>query len=265
MAQTRRESWRKRPFATGRSVLALVLREMSTAFGRSMGGYLWAILEPAAGIALLTMAFSLVFRAPPIGNSFPVFYATGLLPFLLYTDIAGKVAQSIRFSRQLLFYPRLTFVDAIIARFLLNFFTQIMVFAILMTGLLAFNHGAVIVDLPAVILALVMAASLALGIGTINCYLFLSFPSWERIWMILNRPMFLISGIFFTFESVPREYREYLWFNPLVHVIGQSRSGFFPTYEAAYVSATYVFAIALISLTTGLLLLNRSHRDLVNS
>ena len=45
----------RRRFASLRAIAALVLREMSTTNGRSPGGYLWAILEPAAGIALLTI------------------------------------------------------------------------------------------------------------------------------------------------------------------------------------------------------------------
>ncbi|MDJ0823602.1 MAG: sugar ABC transporter permease, partial [Paracoccaceae bacterium] len=41
-----RPAYRRRRFATARAVMALMLREMSTSFGRSPGGYLWAILEP---------------------------------------------------------------------------------------------------------------------------------------------------------------------------------------------------------------------------
>ena len=50
--------------STPRTLVALVMREMSTTYGRSALGYLWAILEPVAGIMLLTAIFSLAFRAP---------------------------------------------------------------------------------------------------------------------------------------------------------------------------------------------------------
>ena len=49
----------------GRTVLALMLREMATTYGRSAGGYLWAILDPVLGIALLSVLFSLALRHPP--------------------------------------------------------------------------------------------------------------------------------------------------------------------------------------------------------
>ena len=45
---------RKRPrFQMGRTVVALMLREMATTYGRSAGGYAWAILDPVLGVTLL--------------------------------------------------------------------------------------------------------------------------------------------------------------------------------------------------------------------
>ena len=38
-----------------RVVFALIIREMSTTYGRSAGGYIWAILEPVGAIALMSL------------------------------------------------------------------------------------------------------------------------------------------------------------------------------------------------------------------
>lgn len=253
-----------RKFKTPRTVAALLLREMASTHGRSSVGYLWAVLEPVAGIFLLTFVFSLAFRAPPMGNSFAFFYASGFLPFVAYLDVSQKLSQAIRFSRPLLFYPGVTYVDALAARFLLNAMTQVLVVAIVIAGMIPVLGIEAILDLPAIGLSLLMVGALALGIGTLNCFLTEMFPSWERIWAILNRPFFIISAIFFLFESVPQPYRDWLWFNPMVHVVGQMRRGFFPTYEGAYISPGYVFSLSAICLLAGLLLLGRYHRDLVN-
>lgn len=37
------------PFATFRTVMAMVLREMTATYGRTPGGYIWAIIEPVGG------------------------------------------------------------------------------------------------------------------------------------------------------------------------------------------------------------------------
>lgn len=264
MATHSRAPTTARSFKAPRTIMALILREMETTYGRSAGGYLWAILEPVAGIALLTFLFSLAFRSPPIGTNFAMFYATGILPFLCYMDVSQKLAQSLRFSRQLLFYPGVTFVDALVARFVLNFLTQIMVFYILIFGIQTIYDTRTILDLPAITISLAMAGVLAAGIGVMNCFLTSAYPAWERVWAILNRPMFIISCIFFTFESVPHPYRDILWYNPLVHIVGAMRSGFYPGYDAGYVSHAYVFGLGLVLLVLGLVLLKRFHRDILN-
>lgn len=42
------------------------------------------------------------FRTPPLGTNFAIFYATGVVPFMTYLDMSGKVANSIRYSKPLL-------------------------------------------------------------------------------------------------------------------------------------------------------------------
>src|SRR5690606_17476223 len=113
-----------------RSVFALMLREMSTTYGRSPGGYLWAVGDPVAGVLLLSIVFSLAFRSPPLGTNFPLFYATGFLPFMAYTELTMKIGQAIRYSRPLLTYPTVTFVDALLSRLLLNLLTNVVIFII---------------------------------------------------------------------------------------------------------------------------------------
>ncbi len=246
----------RRP-GTTRSVAALILREMATTYGRSPGGYLWAVLEPVAAIALLSFAFSLAFHAPSLGHSFPLFYATAYLPYMLFHDVSAKTAQAIRFSRPLLSFNAVSWFDVLLARFLLNFFTHLVVGTLVIgTMLLAFETRAA-PDMAVVFTSISMAACLALGIGVINAFLFLAFPAWERLWMIVTRPLFIISGVFFLFEDVPADVRDALWFNPLFHVTGHMRSGFYAGYEASYVSETYVFAISAVLLGFGLLLLAR--------
>lgn len=254
----------QRRFATTRTIMALVLREMSTTYGRSPGGYAWAVLEPVLGIALLTAVFSLGFRAPSIGVNFPIFYATGMVPFLMYIDVSGKIAASLMFSRRLLEYPSVTYVDAIIARFIVSGLTQLMVSYIVLVGILSLFETLTLPDLPVIFIAFSMALVLAMGVGVMNCFLFTMFPIWQRSWSVLMRPMFIISCIFFLFEAIPQPYRDILWYNPLVHIIGMMRSGFYPGYDAQYVSVLYVFGVGLGLMMAGLLFLNRYHQDLLN-
>lgn len=255
----------RRPLATLRTVVALILREMATTYGRSPGGYAWAVLEPTAGIVLMTLVFSAGFRSPPLGVNFAIFYATGMIPFLMYLDISGKVSMAILFSRQLLAYPGVTYVDAMLARFILNALTQLMVAYILFTGILLLFDTRTTLELDLIALGFAMTLAISLGVGVINCFLISMFPIWQRIWAILNRPLFILSCIFFTFESVPEPYRDWLWYVPTVHLVGTIRSAFYSGYDASYVSPLYVFSLSGVMILTGLVFLRRYHRDILNA
>jgi len=254
----------REPHRTIRVVIALMLREMSTTYGRSPGGYIWKILEPIAGIAVLSLVFSVVVRSPPLGISFPLFYATGVMPYRLYGDISGKVAGAVNFSRPFLVYPTVTFMDAILARLLLGMITECLLFVLIFWGLTTFFDTRVHLHPADMVLSMLMAMSLGIGIGSVNCVLTAFMPLWGHIWGIANRPMFMISGIFFTYESLPVVAQKYLWFNPLVHIIGVMRRGVYDGYTADYVSVSYVMVLSGGLAALGLYFLKRYHRVMLN-
>ncbi|WP_298295254.1 ABC transporter permease [uncultured Litoreibacter sp.] len=251
-------------FQTGRVIFALLMREMSTTHGRSPGGYLWAILEPVAGITLLTVAFGFFLRSPPMGTSFALFYATGLLPFVMYVDLMGKISQTIRFSRPLLVYPKVTFLDAILARFILNFITQIMVYYLVIMGIFVIFDVEVALDFKSIALSLALASFLGFSLGSVNSLLFSFAPVWERIWSVINRPALLVSCIFYTYEGLPETLQNYIWYNPLAHIVGLMRQGFYAEYTAEYVSVPYVLLWCIIPSTLGVYFLRVYHKIILN-
>lgn len=254
-----------RSFPTLRTLLALILREMITSYGRSPGGYLWAILEPAAGTALITAIFSMGFKTPPLGTHFGIFYASGIVPFFMFNDLSGKIGTAIMYSKSLLVYPSVTFLDAIVARFLLNGMTQLMVAYIVLSFIIIVLDAPVSMDFGRILLGFSMAMMLGLGMGTLNCFLFSMYPLWQRVWSIITRPLFFISGVIFLYDTIPEPYRGWLWWNPLVHVVGAVRSGFYARYDANYVSPLYVFTFASVTFVVGLVFLRRYHRDILHN
>ena len=255
----------RRSFATFRSVAALMLREMSTQYGRNPGGYVWALLEPLGSIVMMSLGFSLIIREPPLGTSFLLFYATGTMPFGLYNAISSTTARALVFSRPLLSYPAVTWADAIIARFLLNTLTEIAVSVILMTAIIIWTGGVSVLNLWPVLESAGLAAMLGLGIGCMNATIGGLYPTWLMVWGIATRPLIIASGVIFLYTDLPRAAQEILWYNPLVHIIGLMRSGFYPMYQADYASPVYVMSISLPMIALGLLLLRRYHKDILST
>lgn len=254
----------RRSFATSRVILALVLREMSSTYGRSPGGYIWAILEPLGMIIVLSFGFSLLMKTPSLGNSFILFYASGYLIFSHYKSLEKVVSKAISFSRRLLYYPAVTWLDAIAARFILNLLTNLLNMILLLGGILFLVDPNRILNYPPIILAIALASFLGLGIGTLNSVLSGLFPVWNNIWKIATRPLMIASAVIFIPEDLPQAAQNVLWWNPLVHLTGMFRMGVFTSYHPQYVNPTYVFGIALVTFAFGLLFLRAYHSDILN-
>lgn len=253
-----------RSFASGRAILALMLREMSTRYGRTPGGYVWAIVEPLGALIVMSVVFAIMLRSPPLGNSFILFYASGYLVFTLTANVAGQVQAAINFSKPLLMYPAVNWVDAIVARFLLNVLTNVTVMILVFFGVLQFTSASASLVFGPMVLATVLAAGLGLGLGVINCFLTGLFPAWGQVWGIATRPLFLVAGVIFIYENMPPAVQGILWYTPWIHITGLFRTGVYPTYSPDYISILLVLAWTMVPMLLGLILLRRYHQDILN-
>ena len=258
--QPRRDSVSMR---SARSIGAIILHEMSATYGRTPGGYLWAILEPLGFIVVMAVGFGLVFHAPPLGTNFMLFYATGFLPLHIYSELAGKLMNALRYFRPLIAYPAVLWIDTMIARTILHWGTGIVVSTIVVGTILLFDPLPIWVDPASIFIGLTMVALIGIGVGTINCYLTGRFAFWSRIWAIAARPIFFGSGVFYTFENLAEPLQSWLWWNPIIHAVSIFRSGFYQSYHPDFISYFYGFGTGLVMLVIGLMLLRKSH-DRIN-
>jgi capsular polysaccharide transport system permease protein len=253
---------RQRPvrFQWTRVLFALIVREMATKFGRSWGGYIWAIAEPLGGILMLTIAFSLTFRKPPLGTNFALFYASGIIPFFLFSKVSNSVAQAIDSNRGLLMYPVVRPLDAVLAKFLTDFLTMFVIGVLLYSGIFLYYRLPLNLDVVAIFNGFLLMGLIGLGFGTLNCVIHGFWPTWRHIWNVLTKPLFILSGMFYLFESLPPQAQAILWYNPLFHSVGMMRSGFYSGYEPTFVSPLYVIGLSATCFLVGAYLLRR-HRS----
>ena len=247
-----------------RVVAALLIREMDARFGSKPGGYVWALLDPAAHVFLLTIVFQAIARAPALGVSFPLFFATGYTAFQFYQAMGTYLNGAVKANRSLLSYPNVAPIDTIVARYFLQLGTTVLVGIVVLGVIIAWMRTPPELAWPAIIEAVLAASCLGLGIGLINNVMFLKYKLYEQIFGIVNRPLFLISGVFFLPDAIPHPYREIVLFNPLVHVVMQFRVGFYSEYRAAGLDMSYVYNFAFLTLFIGIVLFTASSRLLRN-
>ncbi len=235
-------------------VRALILRETRTRFGKNRLGYLWAFLEPVVMILTFWALFDIVGRQAPYGMDLFTFIGTGIVPYFLFSNSAHRVADSINGNQALLYYPHVQPIDLVIARLLLEAATYAFVFVALMGAHALWNSEFEIDSSLMVIEGFALISLLGGAIGLIFMALAQFSPVVDRARGPLLRPLFWVSGIFFTAETMPEHARDTVLVNPVLHAVELIRGGFFVGYSANHANPAYVLRWILVLGLAGLLL-----------
>ena len=245
-----------------RVVAALIRREMRAHFGESRMGYLWALVEPCLHVALMMVVFIYIMhRRPALGTSTALFVLSGVIPYFLYSKIASYVSQSINGNRQLLTLPPVKLHDVIVARTVLEAATYVFVgcilfFALFMSGV----AEAVPYDLLPVMQALGIAIVLGTGIGMINIVILSYIHNWMTFFGFLSTPLWFFSGMWYVPEEIPEPFRHYMLYNPIMHIVMLSRSGFYREFKATLLDMPYLIGFAGVVLAVGLAMIRTARR-----
>jgi len=243
-------------------VHALIIRETRTRFGAHQLGYIWALLEPLLWVLTFYWIFELMGRSLPYGMNMVSFITTGIIPFLLFRQTLDRAHSAIKPNKGLLYYPQVRPLDLILARSGLEIATLLVVFVMIMAGQ-AFYTGELHIDQPLKVLAgLLLAGLLGAALGLFFSALSVYSNVVDRIVPVINRPLFWISGLFFTANELPVQIREILLWNPVLHTVEMVRGGWFDTYEAYYLDVSYVLFWIIGFTYLGLLLERMARRRL---
>jgi capsular polysaccharide transport system permease protein len=235
-----------------RVIGALLLRETRVRFGKTQIGYLWAILEPLAGVLVFATMFGFIGRQPGAGNSLLLYFAISILGFNIYRKVSASVGSALLANAALLGYPIVKPVDALLARALLETATGFVTIAVMLGGLLLIEDAPLPAKFDVLLAGYLALALIGFGIGSINAVISQYSSSWQQIEGLLQRPLFLLSGVFFTPDHFPSEILAWLSWNPLMHAIEWLRYGYYEGYRGDFIDYGYVIGWGLGSALIGL-------------
>lgn len=241
----------------GRVIFAIMIRESRTRYGSSNIGYAWAIVDPLATLAVFVGIFSLLGRTSPVPAPISVFFVTAIVPLFFWRGSVGQAANAISASLGLLTYPQVMPADVVIGRLLLEAATTVVVFMLFLVGLnllIGVSPTWFFGDPPQLLLATLGLFYFTLGCCFLSSSLARVLPIWPNIWGYMSRPVWLLSGIFFTLEQLPSGVRGYMAYNPVAHMIEWMRSAMIPTFQSEAYSIFFPMAFATIALIIGLVI-----------
>ena len=235
-----------------RVVAALVLREMRSRFGRHQLGYLWTIIRPLILLSILVFIFRKAGRPAPFGNSMPLFFATGVLPFYLFSRTMRNMATAIDKNEALFEYPWVTPVDALLARGILEVVTYTSVTIIGISGIIVFFDTPLPDRVHVLAVALAGLGLLGFGMGCINAVVGSILPAWRAAIGLMQRGLIFFSAVMHPTEGLPLYIRDILAWNPIVHGIELFRSGYYMGYRCSILDVGYLFTFGLMLCLIGL-------------
>jgi len=236
-------------------IYALLLRELSSRFGKSRGGFMWVLVEPIAHLLVPMTLIAFIRNRFVPGVEYPVFLAYGFMPFLAFKAICLQILNGVNAAQGLLAYRQVLLMDVFIAKAMAYIVIQAVVFAIVLAGLALFGYDVLPphpIELAGV---LVLTVTLAVGLGLVLAALASLIPDVRSVIVIMFMPLYLVSGVLFPVTRFPDEMLRWLAFNPVLHVVELSRvaavEGYVPM---KYLSIAYPVALAVVSMAMGLML-----------
>jgi capsular polysaccharide transport system permease protein len=236
-------------------IYALLLRELSSRFGKSRGGFLWVLVEPVAHLVLPILIFGFIRQRLMPGVEFPVFLVYGFLPFLLFKAICLQIVDGVNAGQGLLSYRQVLLMDVFIAKAMAHLVIQTVVFVIVLTGLGMLGYQVLPphpVELAGV---LALTAVLAFGLGVVLAAIASLIPDARAVIHVMFMPLYFMSGILFPVTRFSDEWVRWLAINPVLHLVELTRvAGVHGYVPMKYLSLAYPVTLALVATVIGLML-----------
>jgi capsular polysaccharide transport system permease protein len=233
----------------------LLLRELSSRFGKSRGGFFWVLLEPLAHLLVPVFMFTFIRQRLIPGVEYPVFLVYGFLPFLLFKAICLQIVDGANAARGLLSYRQVLLMDVFMAKAIAYAVIQAVVFIIVLTGLAMLGFDVLPTRPLEFAGVLVITVALAFGLGLSLAAIASLIPDARPIIHVMFMPLYFASGILFPVTRFPDEWVRWMAINPVLHLAELSRDMAIERYEPMqYLSIGYVIALALATTVIGLML-----------
>lgn len=233
---------------------AVVLRDIRTRFFDHGLGFLLVPLWPLAHMLCLLTIYHFTGRQAPYGDSLHLFFATGLIPTLLFMYVSRFMSLSLVVNKPMLAFPIVTMLDVIAARAFLEIVGAVMTAALMATILYFVGDNPWPDDLDQAVLAYLATILLAVGVGTLVSVLVMFANFFVTIYALSLILVYILSGTLFVAPALPTEIGEILAWNPVLQCVEWMRTAYFPTYPDKLLDRMYVVQCGLGFLLTGLFL-----------
>ena len=241
-------------------IWALALKDLKIRYKRSVLGFMWALLNPALLMLVLTMVFSTIMRFPI--SHYAIFLLSVLLPWTFFSQSLSYAVESIVANGDLIKkvkVAKLVFPVAALVSNMINLLLSLIPLALL---ILIMRHPFywTWLYLPVPLLALaIFTLGATFFFAAANVY----YRDVAHILQVVLSAWFYFTPIIFPLDMLPAHYRWLFKLNPIIYVINGFRLSVYYGMLPKAPSIIASFVCAFISLYLGYWLFRKYQNSFV--
>ncbi len=244
-------------------VKALMIRELTTRFGRENIGFLWLMAEPLLFAGLVGLAWTLLKGPESHGIGVVAFVASGYIPLTFLRHAFGKSVSIFVANSALLYHRQVKVLDFIFVRVLIEAIGAMMAYVFLIIVFGYFELFPFPADIGYLLAGWAIYVLFVLSVCTILAPLSEVSEVIEKLLPISVYIAIPFSGTFNMLSWLSPEARSFLLWSPLVSGMELMRYGLFGSAVQPYYDVPTAIAISVCCLIVGLVLCRRVRRILV--
>ena len=233
---------------------ALMMRELTTRFGREGLGFMWLVGEPLIFCFGVMALWTLTKPEYEHGIRVAPFVMTGYMSLLLIRHHINMSVGALQANIGLLYHRQIKSLHIFLARNGLEFLGTTTAFVVVYVALLAVGE----VQLPSDWLLLYAGWALlgwmSMGLGLIMSGLAMRYDLADRLVSVISYAMIPISGAFFMVAWLPAGIRDAYMLIPFPHAIEMVRASVFGEFVETHYDPVYALAVGTVMNLLGLLL-----------
>ena len=246
-----------------RVIGALMLRELTTRFGRENIGFLWIMAEPLLFAVLVGLLWRAMKGPEEYGVSIVAFVVSGYIPLVLFRSSVSRAVNSFTANGSLMYHRQIKILDLILVRFLIELIGHMMAYLFIALVLGAFGLFPRPHDLGFMLLGWAYYALFTFAVTLVVAPLSEMSEAVEKFIPVTTYLMVPFSGAFYLVGSLYPEAAAVVLWSPPVHGMEMMRYGLFGPGIDPHYDFVYPLKFSLPCLALGLLLCRVVRRRLV--
>lgn len=241
---------------------ALMIRELTTRFGRENIGFLWIMVEPLLFAGLVALLWRLTKGAEEHGISVIAFVVTGYIPITLFRHGIGRSVAVFTVNGSLLYHRQVKILDFIIVRFFIEVLGGMMAYLFIATILIVAGVFPIPDNIGMLIAGWFLYALFSFAVCLVIAPLSEMSEVLEKFVPVTTYIMIPFSGLFYMASWMTPQLREYILLSPFVNCMEIMRKGIWGDKVTAYYDVWNPIGCSLVLCAIGLSLCRHVRKTL---